>query len=221
MGDAVKRRYDSTRRQEQAQENRRRILQAAHDLFISKGYGQTAITEIAAAAGVAVETVYAAFKNKPTLLHRAWDVSVGGDDQDVLVHERPDFRAVLDEPDLATRLTKLAVVNTEIMRRTARLHLAVHGAAASDPAAAAMLAEIDRQRLEAMAIHARAAAATGQLAVSEEECRDVLWSTSDGSLWHGLVQQRVWSDVRYAAWLGRLWVSLLVAEDRSTTAPPR
>ena len=71
ISDAVKRRYDSTRRQEQARENRQRILQAAHDLFIGKGYGQTAITDIAAAAGVAVETVYAAFKNKPTLLHRA------------------------------------------------------------------------------------------------------------------------------------------------------
>lgn len=221
MGDAVKRRYDSTRRQEQAQENRRRILQAAHDLFIGKGYGQTAITDIAAAAGVAVETVYAAFKNKPTLLHRAWDVAVGGDDQNVLVHERPDLRAVLDEPDLATRLTRFAVVNTEIMHRTARLHLAVRGAAASDPAAAAMLAEIDRQRLDAMAVHARAAAATGQLAVTEEECRDVLWATSDGSLWHRLVQQRGWSDERYAAWLGRLWVSLLVAQDPLATAPPR
>lgn len=211
MGGAVKRRYDSTRRQEHARENRRRILRAAHDLFIDKGYGQTTITDVAAAAGVAVETVYAAFKNKPTLLHRAWDVAVGGDDQDVRVHERPDLRAVLDEPDLATRLTKHAVVNTGIMRRTARLHLAVRGAAASDPTAAAMLAEIDRQRLEAMAIHARAAASTGQLAVPEEECRDVLWSTSDGSLWHRLVQQRGWSDERYAAWLGRLLVSLLVA----------
>lgn len=211
MGGAVKRRYDSTRRQEQARENRRRILHAAHDLFIDKGYGQTTITDVAAAAGVAVETVYAAFKNKPTLLHRAWDVAVGGDDQDVRVHERPDLRAVLDEPDLAIRLIKHAVANTGIMRRTARLHLAVRGAAASDPTAAAMLAEIDRQRLEAMAIHARAAATTGQLAVSEEECRDVLWSTSDGSLWHRLVQQRGWSDERYAAWLGRLLVSLLVA----------
>jgi hypothetical protein len=56
----------------------------------------------------------------------------------------------------------------------------VLGAAASDPAAAAMLVEMDRQRLQAMGIHARAAAATGQLAVSEEERRDVLWSTTDG-----------------------------------------
>lgn len=39
----------------------------------------------------------------------------------------------------------------------------------------------------------------------------MLWSTTDGSLWHGLVQQRGWSDERFAAWLTRLWVSQLVA----------
>lgn len=214
MSRGVKRRYDATRRREQARENHRRILQAANDLFIGKGYGQTTLTDVAGAAGVAVETVYAAFKNKPTLLHRAWDVTVGGDDQDMLLHDRPEFRAVLDEPDLAARLRKQAAANAAVMRRTARLHLAVQGAAASEPAAAAMLIEIDRQRLEAMAIHARAAATTGQLAVSEDECRDVLWSTTDGSLWHRLAEQRGWSDQRYAAWLGQLWVSLLVTGGR-------
>jgi hypothetical protein len=101
-----------------------------------------------------------------------------------------------------------AAVNTAIMRRTARLRLAVQGAAGTDPAAAALLAEIDRARLEAMGVHARAAAATGQPAVPEEECRDVLFATTDGSLWHTLVERRRWSDQRYAAWLGHLWVTM-------------
>ena len=53
--------------------------------------------------------------------------------------------------------------------------------------------------LEAMGVHARAAAATGQLAmselaVSEEECCDVLSARTDGLLWHNLVERRAWSD---------------------------
>lgn len=211
MSGPVKRQYDSSRRREQAKETRRRILGAAHELFVTRGYGRTTIADVAAEAGVAPETVYAAFKNKPALLLRAWDVAVGGDDQDVPLLERPELRAVFAEPDLRTRLAAFAVFNTAAMRRTARLHLAVRGAAASDPAAAAMLAEIDRQRLAAMAEHARAAAATGRLAVPEDECRDVLWSTTDGTLWHQLVEGRGWSDERYAAWLGRLWASALLA----------
>jgi AcrR family transcriptional regulator len=210
MADGVKRRYDSTRRQQQAQENRLRILAAAHELFLDKGYGSTTITEVATTAGVAVETVYATFRNKPTLLHRAWDVAVAGDEQDVHLLDRPEMRAVLGERDLRARFTRFATVNTAIMRRTARLRLVVQGAAGADPAAAALLAEIDRARLEAMGVHARSAAATGQLAVPEEECRDVLFATTDGSLWHNLVERRGWSDEHYAAWLGRLWVAVLI-----------
>ena len=210
MVDRVKRPYDSTRRQQQAQENRRQILAAAHELFVTKGYGSTTISEIAQAAGLAVETVYAAFRNKPTLLHRAWDIAVGGDEQDVHLLERPEMRAVFGEPDLAARFTRFAGVNTAIMRRTAQLRLAIQAAADTDPAAATLLAEIDSARLDAMGVHARAAAATGQLAVPEEECRDVLFVTTDGSLWQNLVQRRAWSDGRYAAWLGRLWLATLV-----------
>lgn len=209
MGEGVKRRYDSTRRQQQARENRRRILAAAHELFVDHGYGNTTIAEIARTAGVAVETVYATFRNKPTLLHRAWDIAVGGDEQDVHLLQRPEMRAVLDEPDLSVRFTRFATVNTAIMRRTARLRLAIQAAADTDPVAAGLMAEIDAARLDAMGVHARAAAATGQLAVPEQECRDVLFVTTDGSLWHNLVERRGWSDERYASWLGRLWRAML------------
>lgn len=54
------------------------------------------------------------------------------------------------------------------------------------------------------------AAATGQLAVSEEECRDVMWSMTDGMLWHRLVNERDWTTERFAGWLGPLWAGLLV-----------
>jgi len=221
LTEGVKRRYDTSRRREQARENRRRILAAAHALFVDKGYGRTTIAEIAGAAGVATETVYAAFRNKPTLLHRAWDVAVGGDEQDVHLLDRPEMRAVLAEPDLIIRLNRFARVNTAVMRRTAPLLRALRGAAASEPAAAALVAQADGARLKAMGVHAAAAASTRQLAVSEEECRDVLWSTTDGTLWHLLVAERGWTDDRYATWLTQLWVSMLAADqDRTAGGRP-
>lgn len=210
MVEGVKRGYDSSRRREQAAETRRRVLAAAQALFVAKGYGSTTIAEIAQAAGVAVETVYAAFRNKPTVLYRAWDLAVGGDDEDVALLDRPEVRALFAEPELPTRLARFAVLNTAIMRRTAPLRLAVQSAAGADPAVVGFLADIDRARLEGMAVHARHAAATGRLAVPEEECRDVLFATTDGTLWRTLVEGRGWPDERYSAWLGRLWVALLV-----------
>jgi AcrR family transcriptional regulator len=215
MSEPVKRRYHSTRRQEQARETKLRIIRAAHELFVAKGYGRTTIAEIALTAGVAVETVYAAFRNKPTLLRQVWYVSFRGDEEDVRLLDRPEIRAVLAEPDLATRFGQHAVVVTAVFRRIAPLLAALHGAAASEPAAAAMLAEWDERRLDACTRYAEAAAATGQLAVSEAECRDVLAATMDGTLWQRLVAERGWPDERFAAWLGRLWTSQLVKPRRT------
>lgn len=216
MPEGVKRRYDSTRRTQQAQENRERILDAAHRLFVTKGYGATTIPEIATAAGVAAVTVYAAFHNKLTILRRTWDVAVGGDARDVHLLDRPELRAVFAEPDLAARFTRFATVNTAIMRRTARLRLAIQGAAGGDPAAAEFLAEIDQARLSGMREHARAAEATGRLAVPQDTCCDVLFATTDGSLWLSLVDRRGWPDRAYAEWLAHLWTATLVAPRRPT-----
>ncbi len=206
----VKRQYDSSRRQEQARETQLRVIAAARDLFVAKGYGQTTIADVAGTAGVAVETVYAAFRNKATLLRQVWYVGFRGDDEDVRLLDRPEIRGVLAEPDLATRLRAHAAVMTPVFRRITPLLIALRGAAASEPAAAAMLAEFDERRLDAAGHYARAAGETGQLAVTESECRDVLAATLDGSLWHRLVAESGWSDDRFAAWLGRMWISLLM-----------
>jgi AcrR family transcriptional regulator len=202
--------YDSTRRRTQARENQRAVLSAAHDLFIAQGYGRTTMADVARTAGVSVETVYAAFGTKATLLHRAWDVTIGGDDRDVPFHERPEVLAVRSEPDLARRFELHATLFTVTAHRIVPFMLALQAASGSEPAAAAMLEEIGRQRLAGYGVMAHDAAATGQLAVSEQECLDVMWSTSDGVLWHRLVNQRGWSDERFAHWLGQLWTRALL-----------
>jgi AcrR family transcriptional regulator len=210
MKERVKRQYASAHRQEQAHATRLRILEAARDLFIAQGYGRTRMAEVARVAGVAVETVYAAYRAKPELLRQVWYATFRGDDEDVRLLDRPQSRALLAEPDLAARLRAHAVMITPVLRRVAPLLTALRGAAASEPEAAAMLAEADERRLDAAGHYARAAAETGQLAVDETECRDVLAATMDGVLWQRLVAERGWNDDRFAAWLGTIWVATLV-----------
>jgi len=118
--------------------------------------------------------------------------------------------AIRREPDLAKRLMLHAGFSTRTAERIAPFLLMVQAAAGADAAAGAMLDEIGRQRLAGMTVMAAESAATGQLAVTEEECRDVLWSMTDGMLWHRLVNERQWSNERFAEWLGHLWVHLLV-----------
>ena len=137
-------------------------------------------------------------------------MTVGGDDEEVVFHERPEAMAVRAEPDLAKRLMMQARLSTATARRMTPFVRSVRGAAASEPSAAAMAAEMERQRLDGISVMAREAAATGQLKVSEDECRDIVWSMTDGHLWHQLVVERGWSDEQYADWLGRTWVAHLV-----------
>lgn len=206
----VKRSYDSSRRRAQAEQARSLVVRTARDLFIEQGYGHTTVADIARAAGVSVETIYVAFGNKAALLHKAWDITIGGDDRDIVFHERPEVMAMRNEPDLAKRLMLHAAFSTRTAQRIAPFQLMVQSAADADPAAAAMLDEMGRQRLAGMSVMAAEVARTGQLAVSEDECRDVLWSMTDGMLWHRLVMQRGWTNERFAEWIGRMWVHLLV-----------
>jgi AcrR family transcriptional regulator len=65
---AVKRAYDSSRRQRQAAQTRADILQAARRLFSERGYPATTIDAIAAEAEVSEATVYTAFGSKAGIL---------------------------------------------------------------------------------------------------------------------------------------------------------
>jgi len=57
-----------TLRQEHAQLTRERIADAARRLFAHKGYAATTLAEVANAAGVAVQTVYAVYGSKAGIL---------------------------------------------------------------------------------------------------------------------------------------------------------
>ena len=221
-GPVKRRAYDSTRRRAQASETRSAIVRAARDLFVERGYGQTTLADVAQRAGVSVETIYSSVGTKAVLLHKAWDITVGGDEQDIVFHERPEVLAIRNEPDLARRLMRHAEFSTRTAQRIAPFQLMVQSAAGADPAAAAMLKEMGRQRLAGIGVMAAEAAMSGQLAVSEEECRDVVWAMTDGMLWHRLVNERGWSNEHFADWLGRTWIDRLVTKrSRSRRARPQ
>jgi len=62
-------------------DTRRRVEQAAAELFVQRGYHATSMQDIAEAAGVHVQTIYLAYGTKAELLRAAaaWKVSEGED----------------------------------------------------------------------------------------------------------------------------------------------
>src|SRR5689334_20383245 len=68
-----------TRRQ-RADQTRRRIVRAAHRLFVDRGYSGATMADIAQAADVAVQTVYFVFHTKVELLQACYETAVLGED---------------------------------------------------------------------------------------------------------------------------------------------
>src|SRR5215471_15823853 len=97
MSEAVKRRYDNSRRQAQARATRVRVIETAKRMFIERGYPATTIEAIAEAADVPLPTVYRVFGSKRALLAAVLDISFGGDDQPVAFGDRPAVLAARAE----------------------------------------------------------------------------------------------------------------------------
>jgi AcrR family transcriptional regulator len=116
--------YRSPRRQRQAAETRAAVLSAAVARFGSRGWSATGMRDVAAEAGVSVETVYATVGSKAGLLLAAIDVGVVGDVEPVPLAQRPEF-ARLGVGSFTDRVATAARLLTGINQRIAGLHRAL------------------------------------------------------------------------------------------------
>ncbi len=205
MADPVKprRRYDATRRQEQARMTRLAVLDTARRLFLERGYAATTIAAIASDAGVSVETVYKAFGNKPGLVKAVFDVSIVGDDEPVPLMQRERVLRIREEPDPRRKLTMYGEHLAETAPRSVPVQLLIRAAAATDEGAAAVWRQMVTERLTGMTFFAEDLERGGHLrpGVSVEEARDVLWTYNSAELYDLLVLQRGWSPERYGRWV--------------------
>jgi AcrR family transcriptional regulator len=210
----AKRRYNSVRRREQARETRRRILDAANHLFVARGYAGTTIDVIASEAGVAVETVYAAFGSKRSLLAELVRMLVGGDDTTVTLLERPDPQAVRREPDQRRQIHLFADSIARILGRVAPMHAVMRCASTTEPEIAAMLREMHGRRIANLTQFVEWVAGNGPLrhGVDIAVAAETVWTLASGEVYLLLTRERGWSPKRYTRWLAESLVTLLLPE---------
>src|SRR5689334_20414086 len=72
------RRYDASRRREQAERTRDAVLTAARRLLLEDGYAATTVARIADEAGTSVDTVYKAFGGKSGVVRTLWEQALAG-----------------------------------------------------------------------------------------------------------------------------------------------
>jgi TetR/AcrR family transcriptional regulator, regulator of autoinduction and epiphytic fitness len=218
MTEAVKRRYDNSRRQAQARATRLRVIEAAQRLFTEQGYPATTIETIAEAADVPLPTVYRLFGSKRAMLTAVLDTSLGGDDQPVAFADRPAVRAARAETDPAKMVTAFARIVRELMERSSAIQHVLATAAQVDPDAAELLAEIRRQRHTGQsrivaALKARDALDPG---LDTSEAADIVYTLLSPEVHRILTVERGWPADRYERWIARSLATLL----RTSQHPP-
>jgi AcrR family transcriptional regulator len=190
-------RHLATRRVESAAHTRKIILDAARELFVRRGYPATTVGEVAAAAGVALATVYTSVGAKPLLLKAI--IETGANDPNTArtveaVRTATDPRAVIELIAAGTRH------GNETHRDT--LELLVRNADADELIAATVAEALAYYRRSLRAAAARLARLPAlRTGLSVERATDVLWFYFGLHSWQRLVGDCGWSFDRAQHWL--------------------
>jgi AcrR family transcriptional regulator len=193
---------------------RARIVAAATDLFVERGYLGTTIEAVADVAGVAAQTVYYVFGTKRSLLAAVLDASIAGDVEPVAVLDRPWFDALGDEADAAASVAHLAAVSAQILARAAPIYDVVRRASA-DPDVGRLLEENRAQRRSDQQRLVEMLADAGHL-------RPGLDADAATDIVYGLVNEEVhllftgdcgWDLERFQRWMTELLLQQLLGVD--------
>ncbi|MGY4650050.1 TetR/AcrR family transcriptional regulator [Mycobacterium sp. URHB0021] len=204
-GKAGARVYRSDLRQQQAEQTRSRVVSAAAELFADHGYARTTLAKIAAAAGVSPETVQG-HGPKAALIVAAIETAAFGVSGEENILNLEVGRRFLAIDDREEAIDFIVDAQTDVHERTARLALALFGAAASDP-------ELDRY------LNRILAGINGQIGRVLAVCRNRGWLREDvpfdevvetAAVIAGVetylrfVHREGWFAVTYKAWCRRM-----------------
>lgn len=191
----AKRGYQSPRRRAMAAETRATVLEAARDLFTTRGWS-VGMREIAKAAGVSVETVYAIAGSKGALLLKVIEEGLVADVDPVPLTERPTFRA-LREGTRAGRVMVLARMIEEANQRIAPLSRTLAHAATSNVELATRADQYDAGTRQQYALIAELI--TGRR--PGQDVVDGIWAIASPEVYLLLTGTAGWSGQKYRYWL--------------------
>jgi len=207
---AKPRRYDASRRREQARLNREAIVSAARQRFLDDGFTATTIATIAADAGATVDTIYKSFGGKAGLLRAMCEDALKGEGS-IQAEQRSDAMQA-SEADPRRMLRGLGTLTTEVAPRIAPLLLLLSSAAEADSAMAQLRADFDAARLARMTQVVQILASKTQLrpGLSVEEAAEIVWVYSSPELYGLLVLTRGWRPERFGEFVGESLVDALL-----------
>jgi len=209
-----RRRYDSTRRQADAEARHRRIVTEATALFLSQGFGATSIGQIASAAGVSTQTVYATFGSKAGVLARAIDVALAGDwDETKVIDRIPTFDEVHD-PSGAARFVEYAGIMRALNARVAPLIRVLEQSASTDPALEALRSRlIEDIQADCRQWIAQLGTEALRPGLSPQHAASVMAMVESPYVYSIFITDADWTPDEYEKWLAHALPHLLLRPD--------
>ena len=206
------RKYSSALRDEQAARTRTRILDAASELFLERGYARTTMKDIADGAGVARDTVHAVFGSKARVLTALIDLRLVPDGSVASARERPDALAVRDELDQRKQIELFASFIAGISTQLRPVFEILRTASAVEPEMADVFEEMDRFRMKNMQLYARWIAARGPLRVSARRAGEIIWTLASPDVGRMLCDELGWTQTQHARWLADTLARTLLSD---------
>lgn len=206
-------------------ETEARLVRAASELFVTRGYSATTLADVADHAGVAPRTVYLRFATKAALLQRCISVAIAGDEAPIPVRERTWMTDAMTAPSLEERIHLMASVTATLMHRAGPLLHVAQQAEATEPTIAAA-AQAGREETQRTLVEFWEGMARDGLL--PPRC-DVAWLSATATLLaHAdtyllLGKTTDWDIDAYATWLETTWLRLVAssAEHRRPARNPR
>jgi AcrR family transcriptional regulator len=193
---------------------RRRIAEAALDLFTTRGYAASSLQAIADAAGLHVQTIYQTYGSKPAVLAAACELARAGDDDDpeALPTEWRWAKAVMAEVDPTRQIAGFATHIRATAPKAGPLVAEIRSAARSDAALASFLAHAEAGRYLGPSGIAALLEGTGALRPGLDVARaaDTIFAVASYEGYDLLVNERGWTAEEYEQWLAATLCELLL-----------
>jgi AcrR family transcriptional regulator len=208
-----KRKYSSSVREEQAARTRTRILDAAAELFLERGYARTTMKDIAVQADVARDTVHAIFGSKARVLTALIDHRLVPDGSVTNVTQLPEALAIKDEVDQRKQIELFAKFIAGISTELRPVFEILRTASAVEPEMAKVFEEMDQFRMNNMQTYASWIAAHGPLRVSTRQAGQIIWALASLDVARMLCDELGWTESQHARWLSDTLVRTLLPDD--------
>lgn len=191
-------------RQIQAQATKDRIVAAARSLMSERGWDATTIAAIAAEAGVAPQTVYAAFGSKLAIVRGMREVMLRDAEIPQLMAE------AAAEGDPRRRLALWARSIRQQLETSSDV-IAIHRQAArSNPDFEAAYRKVLDGRSRHFQDFVRGLGGALGDGLDERTATDILWALANEELYRELVAERGWTPEQYEQWLARTLISQIL-----------